>query len=130
MPRTPQDVTEAELGLMNLLWDRGPATIRQLTDATYPNGGVSHYATVQKLLDRLEDKGFVRRERKTSPHTFTAAVNKDRLIDLRLRSIADTFCDGALAPLLTHLVKGTMSTKDRRSLRKLIDELDRPEGRS
>ena len=33
MARTPQDVTEAELGVLQALWDGGPATIRKLTDA-------------------------------------------------------------------------------------------------
>src|SRR6266849_6265789 len=52
MARTPQDVTDTELSILQALWDRQPATIRQLTDRLYPGGGAAHYATVQKLLDR------------------------------------------------------------------------------
>ena len=54
MARAPQDVTEAELALLRVLWDRGPSTIRQLTEVVYGPGDASSYATVQKLLDRLE----------------------------------------------------------------------------
>jgi predicted transcriptional regulator len=124
MARTPQDVTDAELALMHLLWDGGPMTIRQLTDALYPGGGQSQYATVQKLLERLEDKDYVLRDRRTNIHVFSATVDRDGLIGRRLQSIADKLCDGSLAPILTHLVKGNLSAKERLSLRKLIDELD------
>ena len=54
MARTPQDVTDAELAVLQILWDGGAATIRQLTDVLYPGGGTAQYATVQKLLERLE----------------------------------------------------------------------------
>src|SRR5713101_4114325 len=59
MARTAQDVTETELAILQVLWDRGPSTRRQITDVLYPRGGQAQYATVQKLLERLETKGFV-----------------------------------------------------------------------
>ena len=43
-----------ELDVLRALWEDGPATIRALTDRLYPRGGASEYATVQKLLERLE----------------------------------------------------------------------------
>ena len=54
------DVTDAELAVLRHLWDHGTATRRQITDALYPDGGPAHYTTVQKLLERLEAKGYVR----------------------------------------------------------------------
>ena len=63
MGRPAQDITESELGVLRVLWDRGAATIRQLTDVLYPRGEAAQYATVQKLLDRMEAKGYVRRDR-------------------------------------------------------------------
>ena len=126
MSRTAQDVTEAELSILDVLWDQGLATIRQLVSAVYGTGGASAYATVQKLLDRLEAKGFVARDRGASVHVFRATVGREELIRRRLRAVADTFCGGSLAPLLTHLVKGErLSERDRKELRALIEELDR-----
>jgi predicted transcriptional regulator len=126
MARAAQDVTEAELALMRQLWDGGPATIRRLADELYPGGGPAQYATVQKLLDRLEDKGCVRRDRSANVHVFTAAVGRDDLIGLRLQAIAESLCEGSLTPILTQLVSGRPLTADeRQSLRDLIDRLDR-----
>src|SRR5438067_6238398 len=112
MGRTPQDITDAELSILQALWDAGPATIRQLTEALYPGGGVAHYATVQKLLERLEAKGCVRRDRSAgvptfrgSPHVFAAAVGRDELIGRRLQSLAEKLCGGSLTPILSHLLQ-------------------------
>jgi predicted transcriptional regulator len=121
-----QDVTEAELGVLQGLWDLGPATIRQLVDRVYEQSGSSVYATVQKLLDRLESKGFVTRDRGGPVHVFQAAIGRDELIGRRLRAVADALCGGSLSPLLTHLVEGQgVSEKERRELRALINKLDR-----
>jgi BlaI family penicillinase repressor len=126
MARTPKDVTDAELAVLQVLWDGGPATIRRLTDTLYPAGGTSKYATVQKLLERLEDDGYVRRDRTDGVNVFAAAAGRDDLIGRRLRTLADKLCGGSLTPLLSHLLQaGPLSAEERQSLRNLIDELDR-----
>lgn len=126
MARTPQDITDAELAVMQVLWDAGPATIRQLTEALYDDRTAAQYATVQKLLERLEDKQFVKRDRRGAAHTFTAAVGRDDLIGRRLRDVAAKLCGGSLTPLLTHLVRTKrLSARERQELRALIDELEK-----
>jgi predicted transcriptional regulator len=125
MARTPRDVTDAELAILQALWEGGPATIRQLTDALYPGGGAAQYATVQKLLDRLELKNCVKRQRGGAAHTFAAAIARDELIGRRLQDMAEKLCGGSLTPLLTHLVRTRkLSARERQQLRDLIDDLD------
>src|SRR5436305_6235865 len=118
MVRTPQDITDAELGVLQMLWDTGPATIRQLTDALYPGGGVAQYATVQKLLERLEAKGSVRRDRSAAVHVFAPVLGREELIGRRVRAVAEQLCGGSVTSLLTHLVQTTrMSARERQELR-------------
>jgi predicted transcriptional regulator len=125
MARPAQDVTESELSVLRVLWDRGSATIRQLTDVLYPRGAAAQYATVQKLLDRLEAKGCVRRDRSIYVHVFTPAIDRDELIGRRLRSLAETLCDGSLTPLMTHLARAeSLTDEERRALRAIIDGRD------
>jgi BlaI family transcriptional regulator, penicillinase repressor len=129
MPREPQDVTEAELSLMRRLWDAGRASIRQLTDDLYPAGGAAQYATVQKQLERLEAKGFVRRDRSLFVHVFEPAVDRDELIGRRIRTMAEKLCGGSLVPILSHLARSKALTgKERRALRELIERPDEPDG--
>jgi predicted transcriptional regulator len=126
MKRVQADVTDAELALLQALWDHGPATIRQLVERVYGKDGTSVYATVQKLLDRLEAKDCVRRDRSGLVHVFEAGIRRDELIGYRLRAVADALCGGSLTPLLTQLVQGgELSQRDREELRALIDHLDR-----
>jgi BlaI family transcriptional regulator, penicillinase repressor len=125
MIRDPQDLPDAELAVLQVLWQRGPSTIRQLTDRLYPSGTDAHYATVQKLLDRLESKGCVSRDRSAWAHVFQATLDRDELIGRRLQAMAEKLCGGSLTPLLTNLVRSKRLTpKERREVRKLMDELD------
>jgi BlaI family transcriptional regulator, penicillinase repressor len=103
--RSTDDVTETELAILQALWERGEATRRQITDALYPGGGESHYATVQNLLGRLERKGFVRHVRGDNVLVFAPTVDRDELIRRRLQGLADKLCGGAVAPLVMNLVR-------------------------
>jgi predicted transcriptional regulator len=125
MPPTRNHVTDTELAVLKSLWVAGPSTIRELTDRVYPEGGTAHYATVQKLLDRLEGKSFVRHRREGRVNVYSAAVDRAGLIDDRLRDTADRLCDGSLTPLLTHLVGSARLSADELSgLRDLLDRLE------
>lgn len=126
MARTPQDVTDAELSVLQALWVVQTATVRELTERLYSEGTPSVNATVQKLLERLEAKKCVTRNRETWPHQFSAAIGRESLIARQLQSTADKLCQGDLHPLLTSLVQARgLTVDDRKSLRGLLDKLDR-----
>lgn len=125
MGRAPREITETELSLLNELWQRHSATVPELTEALYGNTAPALLATVRKLLDRLEAKGCVERDRGRWPHHYSAVVKREELAGNRLQAAADELFDGDLAPLLTHLVRSRkLSAKDREKLRKLFDEMD------
>jgi predicted transcriptional regulator len=125
MARTPQDITDAELAVLQVLWDAGPLPIRRITDRLYPGGSAAQYATVQKLLERLEQKECVNRDRAAAVHVFAAAIGREELIGRRLQAVAEKLCGGSWTPLLTHLVSGQrLSAKERQELRRLIEEHD------
>jgi BlaI family transcriptional regulator, penicillinase repressor len=125
MARAGREITETELSLLNELWQRPSATVRELTEALYGNTPPALLATVQKLLDRMEAKGCVARDRTRWPHQYSAALKREDLVGNRLQAAADQLFDGDLAPLLSHLVRSQrLSAKDRQDLRKVLDELD------
>ena len=130
MARPKQDLTEAELAIMELLWANGRSSIRQITDALHDSGAPqSRYATVQKQLERLEAKGVVRRDRSLFVHLFVPALSRDELIGQRLQSVVDKLCGGSLVPLLSQLTRvRRLTAQERKALRELVDQLDdRPE---
>jgi BlaI family penicillinase repressor len=122
MSRSFADVTETELAVLQVLWERGEGTVRQLVDRLYPGRSPTAPPTVQKLLERLEAKGYVERDRSGQVQTFHATIDRAALIKLRLRSLAEHLCDGSLTSLLTHLVQDEgLNASERKTLRSLVD---------
>ena len=125
MVKPPKDVTAAEWAILEQLWEHESAAVKELSQWLYGASTPSDIATVQKLLARLETKGFVTRNRDEWPHIFSASVDRDELISQRLQATADELCDGTLSTLLSHLVNSKQfSARQRQRLRQLLDETD------
>ena len=125
MGRAAREITDTELSLLNELWQRPSATVQELTEALYGNTAPALLATVRKLLDRMEAKECVTRDRTKWPHHYRAVLKREELAGKRLQAAADELYDGDLTPLLTHLVRSqTLTPEDRENLRQLLDELD------
>ncbi len=123
MPRKPLDITETELAILDVLWTKGTATIRDITDELYTRRTTGEYATVQKLLERLEAKGCVKRDRSSFAHVFQAKISRDIVIGEELENLAKKLCNGSLTPLLIHLAEaGRLSPNDYKMLRRMIKE--------
>ncbi|QEG43604.1 BlaI/MecI/CopY family transcriptional regulator [Roseimaritima ulvae] len=125
MAKAPPDATAAELAILEQLWQHGASSIKTLAQSLYGAATPSDIATVQKLLSRLEKKGFVQRNRGEWPHLFDAVVAREDLIAQRLQATADELCEGTMAKLLTHLVGSTkLTAAQRRRLRNMLDQMD------
>ena len=70
-PQTPKP-TEAELGILNVLWEHGPMTVRELHEAHYRDDGTG-YTTSLKMLQIMHAKGLVER-RVLYGHVFRNAM--------------------------------------------------------
>ena len=124
MPPEKSDVTNAELAVLQTLWQHGASTIRQIADILYPGGKAAQYGTVQKLLERLEEKECVSRDRSLWPHVFSAAVDRATLIGWRLRETAEKLCGGSMTPLLLHLLDTEQfGDEERHELRSFLEQL-------
>jgi predicted transcriptional regulator len=125
-----QDVTDTELAIMQVCWETNPVTRRQITDVLYPGGGPAQYATVQKLLQRLEEKGFVTHEKDGVQLLFRPTVPREELINRRLQDVANKLCGGSLTPLLMNLVQaGSVSSEELTALRQFVKTLRQRDSR-
>jgi predicted transcriptional regulator len=126
MGSTRPNVPDAEWAVLEALWDKGPSTVQALMELLYPDGGASKYATVHRLLERLEEKGYVARDRGTGVYLFRAVVGRDQLVGQQFEALVDKMCGGSLQPLLSHLVRARRITPEElRSLLDLVDEQGR-----
>ena len=122
MVRKAAKASETELEILAVLWKRGPVRIREVAEELYGESGPSVYGTVQSLLERLEAKGLVKRDRSSFAHRFSAKVSRTEFLGKQLKAIADKVCEGSVAPVLLSLVQSVrLTSEERRDLLRLID---------
>ncbi|MCP3916058.1 MAG: BlaI/MecI/CopY family transcriptional regulator [bacterium] len=124
MPRHPA-ISETEMHVLKVLWDEDAGTVREIRDLLRKRRRRWAYTTVQTLLNRLREKGYVARDESGMAHVFRAAVTRDRLIGWRLKELADQVCEGASTPLVLNLVQSQpLSDDDIAKLRRLLDQAE------
>ena len=107
-----QQLANAELAVMNLLWQNDRLTARRIREKLYPDATKAQHGTVQRLLQRLEDKGYVERDRSLSVHLFSAAISRQAYAGGQLELLASKLTAGSFAPLITHLVEEKKISRD------------------
>jgi BlaI family penicillinase repressor len=120
-------LTRLELQIMEALWSRGAASIREILEA-FPEPDRPAYTTVQTTVYRMERKKVLRRVRKISnAHIFEATVSRHaaqrRLIDDLL-----AFFGGRTQPVMAHLIEsGRLTLDDVREAEKAVKKLAKKE---
>ena len=123
-------LTKLELRIMQILWDGGPISIREVQEA-FPKADRPSYTTVQTTVYRLEKKQAVRRVKKISnAHIFEAVLSQNaaqrRLIDELL-----SFFGGRTQPVMAHLVEsGKLTLEDVQEAEKALRKLSKKEYKS
>jgi predicted transcriptional regulator len=93
--------TESELELLRILWDKQPATVREIYDALNmerPSG----YTTVLKLLQIMTAKGLVVRDEANRAHVYRSAISQDAMQSKILKDLSVRLFSGSAAQLALH----------------------------
>lgn len=115
-------MSRAETEILRLVWQLGEATVQQIHEALPGNRKVA-YKTVQTLLRRLEDKGYLTHKAKGKAHVFGPAVQREAVVKRTVLDFLDRLFGGDPRPLMHFLAReGRIDTKDIEELKKLIDE--------
>ncbi len=119
-----QKLSRLEYGIMEALWNRGEASIRELQEAL-PVKRRPAYTTVQTTLYRLEAKGSVKRVRKVGNfHIFTAAVTRSSAQTTLIDELLSMF-GGKSQPVMSHLIRsGKLTLQDIKEAEALLHTLN------
>ena len=121
---SPEKLTNAEMAVMELLWNSEHLTARQIREQLYRSSKKSQHGTVQRLLQSLEEKGFVDRDKSLGIQLFSANIGREAYGGLMLESLANSLTGGSIAPLLTHLLdEKKLGRAEIKRLRKLLEEV-------
>ena len=116
-------LSKLELQIMEVLWTKGPAAIREVQESFGPKNRPA-YTTIQTMVYRLEVKKALRRSRKIgNAHIFEALITRDaakaRLVDEFL-----SLFGGRMQPVMAQLIEaGNLTPKDVADAEKLLKEL-------
>src|SRR4051794_31007828 len=119
----PPKLGKLELQILEALWDRGKASIREIQEA-FPEPRPA-YTTIQTTVYRLETKGAVRRVRKISnAHIFEPLVARDVTRHRLLDEVLSLF-GGRAQPMMAQLAEaGKLTLDDVKELEKTIKKLE------
>jgi predicted transcriptional regulator len=121
----PRKLTKLELQIMEALWTRSTASIREIQEA-FPEKSRPAYTTIQTTVYRLEAKNALRRVKKVGNfHVFEAAISRSsaqkRLIDDLLALFG-----GRTQPVMAHLIEsGKLTLEDVKEAEKTLRQLER-----
>lgn len=116
--------TDAQLAILNVLWEIGPATVRQVHESL-PAGGRRGYTTTLKLLQIMAEKGLVSRDESARSHVYRASSDEREMKDKLVGDLASKAFGGSAAQLaMSALSHRPASKAELDEVRRLLDELD------
>lgn len=117
--------TEAELGILNVLWERGPLTVRELHEAHYRDDGTG-YTTSLKMLQIMHAKGLVERDDSQRAHVYRAAVSKEITQKRFLSDLVQRVFDGSPSQLVLQALGGQphASREELEEIRALLERIE------
>ena len=127
MTESLKPLSDAEQDALRALWELGPSQVRDVQGWLESRERAWAYTTTKTILDRLEAKGYARRDRSESAHVYHATLTRDDLARHRVGAVRDELFDGSAAPLVRALVDGGLSEAEIHALRESLDALERGE---
>jgi predicted transcriptional regulator len=123
--RKSSGLTEAELRLMQVLWEKGPATVSEVVEKL-PKSVPLAYSTVLTTLRILETKGYLAHIKDGRAFIYRPVVGREEARESAITHLVRRFFDGSPELLMLKLIEGQeIGLKELRRLRKRIEE-DKP----
>lgn len=116
--------TEAELSILQVLWERGPTTVREVWEQLSPTQQTG-YTTVLKLLQIMCEKGLVARDESDRSHVYRAAVSQEKTQRQAVRHLLDRLFAGSAPKLVMQALTAKKATPEELAeIRRLLDEME------
>jgi predicted transcriptional regulator len=120
MARAPRKPTEAELAILQVLWSRGPSTVREVAAEM---GRDNAYTTVLKLLQIMTEKGLVTRDEGARTHVYAASFSQDHTERQIVTDLLDRVFDGSAAKLVLQALSTRKASREELAeIQKLLDK--------
>ncbi len=117
-------LTELQLAIMRVLWDRSEATVQEIWEALHAERGLAQ-TTVATMLSRLERRGVVTRRAQSRQYHYRAAVTEREVQHSMVGELTERLFDGDVTALVQHLLTGEdVSPGDIAKIRDMIERVE------
>lgn len=117
--------TESELEILQILWEKGNCTVRDVHEILEKSKD-SGYTTTLKLMQIMHEKGLVARDTSSKTHIYTALVNQQKTEQHLVNKMIDNVFNGSAARLVMQALGNHTASKDEiDSIKKYLDELSK-----
>ncbi len=117
--------TDSELEILNILWEKGPSTVRDVHDIL----GLSKdagYTTTLKLMQIMHEKGLIKRDVTNKSHVYTSNVSQEKTQGQLVKRMIDNVFNGSACQLVMQaLGHNKASSAELEEIRKYLDEISR-----
>ncbi len=121
MKRLPPKPTASELEILQILWNRGPSTVREVLDSLNEKKSMG-YTGVLKLLQIMTVKGSVRRDETSRAHVYAAHRPADQTKRQLATDVLQRVFEGSASQLMMHALAGhRASPEEIEELRRILD---------
>jgi predicted transcriptional regulator len=121
MTKTPRP-TGAELAILQVLWEQGPATVRQVHEAL-AGDRVTGYTTTLKLMQIMAEKGLVSRDETSRTHVYAARLPQQHTQRQLVGDLITKAFGGSAARLVMHALSAHPASKEELAeIRRLIEQ--------
>jgi predicted transcriptional regulator len=123
--RKEPEPTRSELEILQVLWQEGPATVRQVNDTLNNLKREVQYSSTLKLMQIMVEKGLLKRDESQMKHIYHAAVEEDKTKGQLLQKFVDTLYNGSPSSLMMQLLGNKKtSKKELEQIRELLKKMD------
>lgn len=124
-PKLPHP-TPGELEVLQILWDAGPATVRDVLDVLEASNRGRAYTSVMSLLNVMADKGLVKRTPQGRAFLYAPVMKKDAALGRMVRDLCRRAFEGSASTLVTRLLDETNpSDAELKAIRDAIRDYER-----
>jgi len=116
--------TESELEILQILWEKGDCTVRDVHEILTRNKEAG-YTTTLKLMQIMHEKGLVKRDTSSKTHIYSALASQQKTQQHLVSKLIDNAFNGSAARLVMQALGNHNSSKDEiEAIKKYLNELD------
>lgn len=120
-PKKSPTLTEAELRLMEVLWQNGPATVQEILQGL-PETAPLAYNSVLTTIRILEQKGYVKHVKDGRAHVYTPLIQREEATRSEIRRLVNRFFGSSHELLVLNILEDqTVDAKELKRLRKMLE---------